>query len=153
MAAPIYDTSVRTTVVALGGAMVQLVPPVGATGTARMVRLRLVSISNTTAVGFGVGLGLATAAAVTPSGNGIIVKRSPLTAPTPVASIFSAFVTTPTAPTGFSIRLWVPGNSTVIWVFQEGEELTVPPSATPLPFCVFSTGVGQIADITLTWTE
>lgn len=153
MAAPLYDCAVRTSVVAAGGAMVQLVPPIGAVATARMTRLRLVSISNTTATAFGVGLGLASAAAVTPATLGVIVKRSPVTAPTPVASVFSTFATTPTAPSGYSVRLWVPANSTVIWVWPEGEELTVPPNATPLPFCVFSTGVGQIADVTLSWTE
>lgn len=33
----------------------------------------------------------------------------------------------------------------------------VPPAAalaaTPLPFCIFNTGIGQIADVTLSWTE
>ena len=153
MAAPLYDCAVRTSVVAAGGAMIQLVPPTGAVATARMTRLRLISVSNTTATGFGVGYGLASVAAVTPATAGVIVKRWPVTAPNPVATVFSTFATTPTAPAGYTARLWVPPNSTVIWVFPEGEELLVPPSASPLPFCVFSTGTGQIADITLSWTE
>jgi hypothetical protein len=47
----------------------------------------------------------------------------------------------------------VPGSSLVIWTFNEGEELLVPPAATPLPLCVFNTGTGQVADVTLTWEE
>jgi hypothetical protein len=154
MALPIYDCAVRTSVVASGGALVQLVPPTGAVGTGRMVRLRQVSISNTTATGFGVGLGIATAAAVTPATAGTIVRRStPSIDAAPISLVWTTFATTPTAPSGYSARLWVPGNSMVVWVFNEGEELLVPPAATPLPFCVFNTGTGQVADVTLTWEE
>lgn len=156
MGLPLFDCSVRTTVTASGGALVQLVPPALAVGTGRMIRVRQVAISNTTATGFGVGLGVATAAAVTPATAGTILRRSNTVAPVDPASVslvWSAFTTTPTAPTGYSVRLWVPGNSLVIWVFPEGEELMVPPAATPLPFCVFNTGTGQVSDITLTWKE
>jgi hypothetical protein len=67
--------------------------------------------------------------------------------------VWSTFGTTPTAPAGFTARLWVPGNSLVVWAFADGDELIVPPAATPLPFCVFNTGTGQIADVSLTWEE
>jgi hypothetical protein len=154
MGLPIYDCAVRTSVVASGGALVQLVPPVGAVGTARMPRLRQVCISNTTATGFGVGLGLATAAAVTPATAGVIVRRStPSIDAAPISLVWVTFATTPTAPTGYTARLWVPGSSMVVYTFNEGEELLVPPAATPLPFCVFNTGTGQVSDITLSWEE
>jgi hypothetical protein len=154
MALPLYDCAVRTSVVASGGALVQLVPPAAALGTGRMVRVRQVAISNTTATGFGVGLGIATAAAVTPATAGTVAKRtSGAWDPAAISLVWSTFGTTPTAPTGYSARLWVPGNALVIWVFNEGEELHVPPASTPLPFCVFNTGTGQVADITLTWAE
>ena len=153
MAAPLFDCSVRTSVVAAGGALVQLVPPTGAVGTARLPRLRQVAVSNTTATGFGVGLGLATTAAVTPATAGVIVKRGTGVDPGAISLVWSTFATTPTAPTGYSARLWVPGNSLVVWTWNEGEELLAPPAATPLPFCIFSTGVGQVADVTLTWSE
>jgi hypothetical protein len=119
-----------------------------------MVRVRQVAISNTTATGFGVGLGIATAAAATPATAGTIVKRTiGAFDPASVSSVWTTFATTPTAPSGYAARLWVPGNSLVIWVFNEGEELWVPPASTPLPFCVFNTGTGQVSDITLTWEE
>lgn len=156
MAQPLFDCAVRTSVVASGGALVQLVPPALAVGTGRMLRLRQVSISNTTATAFGVGLGIATAAAVTPATAGTILRRSNTTGaidPASVASVWTTFGTTPTAPSAYSVRLFVPASSTVIWVWNEGEELMVPPAATPLPFCVFNTGTGQIADITLSWGE
>jgi hypothetical protein len=154
MAAPLYDCSVRTSVVASGGALVQLVPPASALGTGRMIRLRQVAISNTTATAFGVGIGIATAAAVTPATAGVIVKRNTGSIDAAsVCSVWSTFATTPTAPTGYTARLWVPGSSLVIWTFNEGEELLVPPASTPLPFCVFNTGTGQVADVTLTWEE
>lgn len=156
MGLPLFDCAVRTSVVASGGAMVQLVPQAAALGTGRPIRIRQVAISNTTATGFGVGLGVATAAAVTPATAGTILRRSNTVGPVDPASVsgvWSTFGTTPTAPAGYTVRLWVPGNSLVIWVFNEGEELIVPPAATPLPFCVFSTGVGQVADVTLSWEE
>lgn len=156
MGLPMFDCAVRTSVVASGGALVQLVPPAAALGTGRMVRVRQVAISNTTATGFGVGLGIATAAAVTPATAGTILRRSNTTGPVDppsVANVWTTFGTTPTAPTGYSARLWIPGSSLVIWNFDEGEELMIPPAATPLPFCVFNTGTGQVSDITLTWEE
>jgi len=150
---PLYDCSVRTSVVASGGALVQLVPPAAAVGTGRRPLLRQVAISNTTATGFGVGLGLATAAAVTPATAGVIVKRNAISDPAAISLVWSTFATTPTAPTGYTARLWVPGSSMVVWIFNEGEELIVPPASTPLPFCVFNTGTGQIADVSITWNE
>lgn len=156
MGLPLFDCAVRTSVVASGGAMVQLVPPALAIGTGRMLRLRQVVISNTTATAFGVGLGIASVAAVTPATAQTILRRSNTVAPidpASVALVWSTFGTTPTAPTGYSARFTVPGSSTVIYGFNEGEELYIPPAATPLPFCVFSTGTGQVADITLTWEE
>ncbi len=156
MAAPLFDCAVRTSVTASGGALVQLVPPAAALGTGRMLRLRQITISNTTATAFGVGLGIATAAAVTPATAGTILRRSTAVGAVDaasVASVWTTFGTTPTAPTGYTARLFVPGSSTLIYVFNEGEELMVPPAATPLPFCVFNTGTGQVSDITLTWEE
>lgn len=156
MGLPLYDCAVRTSVVASGSALVQLVPQNSALGTGRMVRLREVWISNTTATGFGVGLGIASAAAATPATAGTIMRRSNNVGPidaAPTALVWSTFATTPTAPTGYHKRLWIPGNSLVIATFNEGEELMVPPAATPLPFCVFNTGTGQVADITLSWAE
>jgi hypothetical protein len=121
-----------------------------------MIRMKQVVISNTTATGFGVGLGVATAAAVTPATAGVILRRTntvgPIDPPS-TALVWVTFATTPTAPSGYSARLWVPGNSTVYYGWNDGEELLVPPAATPLPFCVFNTGTGQIADITLSWEE
>lgn len=156
MGLPLYDCAVRTSVVASGGALVQLVPEAAAIGTGRPVRIRQVAISNTTATGFGVGLGVATAAAATPATAGVILRRSNTVGPIDPPSkslVWVTFATTPTAPSGYSARLWVPGNSLVIWAFSDGDELVVPPAATPLPFCVFNTGTGQISDITLTWEE
>ena len=156
MGLPLYDCSVRTSVVTSGGAMVQLVPEAAALGTGRACRIRQVAISNTTATGFGVGLGVATAAAVTPATAGTILRRSNTVGPIDPPSkslVWSTFATTPTAPAGYTARLWVPGNSLVVWTFPDGDELIVPPAATPLPFCVFNTGTGQVADITLTWEE
>lgn len=156
MGLPMYDCAVRTSVVASGGALVQLVPQAAALGTGRMVRMRQVAISNTTATGFGVGLGIASAAAVTPATAGTILRRSNTVGPTDPAStalVWSTFATTPTAPGGYSARLWVPPNGLVVWTWDDGDELMVPPAATPLPFCVFNTGTGQIADVTLTWEE
>lgn len=156
MGYPMYDCAVRTSVVASGGALVQLVPPAAALGTGRMVRLREVWISNTTATGFGVGLGIASAAAATPATPGVIMRRSNNVGqvdPAPISLVWTTFATTPAAPSGYHKRLWVPGNSLVIATFNEGEELMIPPAATPLPFCVFNTGTGQVADISLTWEE
>jgi len=156
MGLPLYDCSVRTSVTASGGAMVQLVPEAAALGTGRACRVRQVAISNTTATAFGVGLGVATAAAVTPATAGTILRRSNTVGPIDPPSkslVWSTFATTPTAPTGYTARLWIPGNSLVVWVFPDGDELIVPPAATPLPFCVFNTGTGQVADIVLTWEE
>ena len=156
MALPLYDVALRTSVVASGGALIQLVPPALALGTGRILRLREVMISNTTATGFGVGLGIASAAAVTPATAGTIMRRTTAVGaidPASTAAVWSTFATTPTAPTGYNKRLWVPAAGTVIYTFNEGEELLIPPAATPLPFCVFNTGTGQIADISLTWGE
>jgi hypothetical protein len=156
MGLPIFDCAVRTSVVASGGALVQLVPPAAALGTGRMVRMRRLAISNTTTTAFGVGLGIASAAAATPATAGTIVRRSNAvgaTDPAAASLVWTTFATTPTAPTGYSARLWVPASSLVVWVWNEGEELLVGPASTPLPFCVFNTGTGQIADITLTWEE
>jgi hypothetical protein len=156
MGMPLFDCSVRTSVTASGGALVQLVPQASALGTGRMLRLRQVAISNTTATGFGVGLGIATTAAVTPATAGVIVRRTNTVGAVDAAStalVWTSFATTPTAPAGYAARLWVPGSSMVVWVFNEGEELFIPPAATPLPFCVFNTGTGQVADVSLTWEE
>jgi hypothetical protein len=156
MGLPLYDCSVRTSVVTSAAAMVQLVPQAAALGTGRAVRLRQIAISNTTATGFGVGLGIASAAAVTPATAGVILRRSNTVGaidPPSVSLVWTTFGTTPTAPTGYSARLWVPGSSLVVWAYNDGDELIVPPAATPLPFCVFNTGTGQISDITLTWEE
>lgn len=153
MASNLYDASARTSVVAIGGALIQLVPPIGAQGTARNVRLREVAISNTTATAFGVGLGIATVAAVTPATAVTIARRNNGLDPSPISLVWTTFATTPTAPTGFNKRLWIPASSLVIYSFNEGEELLILPNTTPLPFCVFNTGTGQIADISLTWSE
>jgi hypothetical protein len=156
MGLPLYDCAVRTSVTASGGALVQLVPPALALGTGRLLRLRQVAISNTTATAFGVGLGIASAAAVTPATAGTILRRSNTVSaidPASASLVWTTFATTPTAPTGYSARLWIPASSLVVWVFNEGEELLIPPAATPLPFCVFNTGTGQVADITLSWKE
>jgi hypothetical protein len=156
MTLPVYDCAVRTSVVASGGALVQLVPPAAALGTGRMLRIVRVAISNTTATGFGVGLGIATAAAVTPATAGTILRRGNTVGAVDAASVslvWTTFATTPTAPSGYSARFWVPGNSLVVWGFDNGEELHIPPASTPLPFCVFNTGTGQVADITLSWKE
>lgn len=142
--------------VASGGAIIQLVPPAAALGTGRLLRLRQISVSNTTATAFGIGLGIATAAAVTPATAAVIVRRSNTVGAidaASTASVWTTFATTPTAPAGYSVRLFVPASSTIIYVFNEGEELMVPPNATPLPLCIFNTGIGQIADVTLTWEE
>lgn len=152
----LFDCAVRTSVVASGGALVQLVPPAAALGTGRMLRLRQVAISNTTATAFGVGLGIATAAAVTPATAGTILRRTNTVGAVDaasVANVWTTFATTPTAPSAYSARLFIPASSLVVWVFNEGEELMIPPAATPLPFCIFNTGTGQIADVTLTWEE
>ncbi len=136
--------------------MVQLVPPAAAIGTGRILRLRQVAIGNTTATAFGVGLGIASVAAVTPATAGTILRRSTTVGavdPASVALVWSTFATTPTAPAGFTARLWVPANALVVWYWNEGEELMIPPAATPLPFCIFSTATGQIADVALSWAE
>jgi len=156
MGLPLYDASGRTSVVASGGALIQLVPQAAALGTGRMIRLRQVAISNTTATGFGVGLGIATAAAVTPATAVTPLRRSNTVGaidPPSTAAVWLTFATTPTAPANYSARLWVPGNSLVVWAYADGDELFVPPAATPLPWCIFNTGTGQVADVTLTWEE
>jgi hypothetical protein len=154
MALPLFDCAVRTSVVTAAAAMVQLVPPASALGTGRMVRLRQVAISNTTATGFGVALGIATAAAVTPATAGVVHKRtSGAWDPAAISLVWTTFGTTPTAPTDYSARLWVPGNALVIWTWNEGEELHIPPAATPLPFCVFMPATGQVCDVTMSWSE
>lgn len=151
-----FDVAARTSVTASGGALIQLVPPALALGTGRILRLRQIAISNTTATAFGVGLGVATVAAVTPATAQTILRRSNTVGPVDAAStalVWTTFGTTPTAPTAYSARLWIPASSLVVWIFNDGEELMVPPAATPLPFCVFNTGTGQVSDITLTWVE
>jgi hypothetical protein len=156
MGLPLFDCAVRTSVVTAAAAQVQLVPQASALGTGRMIRLRQVAIANTTATGFGVGLGVATAAAATPATAGTILRRSNTVGaidPASTALVWTTFATTPTAPTGYTARLWIPGNALVVWAFPDGDELLVPPAATPLPFCVFNIGTGQISDITLTWEE
>jgi hypothetical protein len=155
MGLPIYDCAIRSAAPASGGAMIQLVPPVAALGTGRMVRLRQVAISNTTSTGFGVGLGIATAAAVTPATAGTPVRRSNTVGAidaAPISLVWGTYGTTPTMG-NLNARLWVPGNGMVVWIYNEGEELCIPPAATPLPFCVFSTGTSQVSDITLSWEE
>ena len=156
MAQGLIDCAVRTTVVASGGALVQLVPPAAALGTGRLVRLRQMTVSNTTATAFGIGVGVASAAAVTPATAGIPLRRTNTVGaiePAPISLVWTSFATTPTAPTAYSLRLWIPASSTVIYQWNEGEELYVPPAATPLPLCIFNTGTGQVADVTLTWEE
>ena len=156
MAQGLFDCAVRTSVVASGGALVQLVPPAAALGTGRLPRLRQVVVSNTTATAFGIGIGIASAAAVTPATSGTPLRRTNTVGaidPASVSLVWTTFVTTPTAPTSYSVRLWIPASSTVIYQWNEGEELYVPPAATPLPLCIFNTGTGQVADVTLTWEE
>lgn len=156
MGLPLYDSAVRTSNVTSGQPIVTLLPQASALGTGRMIRLRQVAISNTTATGFGVGLGIATAAGSTPGGAGTALRRSNSVGPVDpasTASVFTTYTTAPTAPGSYNARLWIPGNSLVIWVFNEGEEMYVPPAATPLPFGVFNTGTGQISDVTLSWEE
>src|SRR4051812_19746939 len=152
MGLPIFDCAVRTSVVTASGAMVQLVPPAGAVGTGRMVRLRQLLISNTTVTAFACAFGLATVAAVTPATAGVIAKRSQQD-PASVSAVWTTFGTTPTAPNGVHGRLWIPASGRVIVPFNEGEELLVPPASTPLPFCIWNIGTGQICDVTLSWEE
>lgn len=154
MGLPMYDCAVRTSNVTANAPLAALLPQAAAPGTGRAVRLRYLVVSNTTATGFGIGWGMATSAGATPGGAGTIVKRSTTFALDP-ASVCTLNTTYGTAPSfaGLNGRLWVPGNSTVIWSWPDGEELLVPPAATPFPFIVVNTGTGQIADLTLTWEE
>lgn len=157
MGYPMFDCAVRTSNVTSGASLVTLVPQAAAIGTGRVIRMRQVAISNTTATGFGIGLGIGGSAGTTPATPGTILRRGTTVGATDPATtsqgVFTSYTTQPTTPTAYSVRLWVPGSSMVVWVWNDGEELIVPPAATALPFGVWNTGVGQISDITLTWEE
>ena len=160
MGLPLYDASCRTSQVTSGQVLCALLPAVGAAGSAvgvRTLRVRQIMICNTTATGFGVGVGLATAAGATPAGG---VGSPPgqrrggsTDAPSSAQNLFTTYATQPTAPAVYPFRLWVPGSSMVILPFAVGDELVVAPAATPLPFCIWNTGTGQIADVSITWEE
>lgn len=158
MGLPMFDAAVRTTNVTSGGMVAGLVPAAAALGTGRTLRVREIWISNTTATGFGIGIGIATAAGTGAATNGTAVRRNSLptqvdAAPT-ATPVISYATTSPTAPsTAYNKRLWIPGSQLVVVVFNEGEELWVPPAATPLPVCIWNTGTGQIADVSWTWEE
>ncbi len=155
MGYPIYDVSVRTSQVTSAQVLCALLPAAAAAGTGRPLRMRQISVSNTTATGFGIGLGQATSAGVTPGAGSAPTRRGPSTVdPASTAqSCYTTYATQPTAPSTYNARLWVPGNSLVIWVFPEGEEYVVMPASTPFPFCLWNTGTGQISDVTLSWEE
>jgi len=158
MGLPLYDASVRTSQVTSGQVLCALLGPTGAVGTARAIRIRQVIISNTTATGFGVGLGLAGGAGATPGGGagsppGVRRGSSAIDTPSVAANLYTTYATQPTVPSIYAFRLWVPGSSMVVLPFADGDELVVPPAATPLPFCIWNTGTGQIADVSLTWEE
>lgn len=150
-----YDASVRTTQVTSGQVLCALLPQAAAPGTGRPLRLRQLAISNTTATGFGVGVGLASAAGATPGAGATPVRRGPAAfePPSTAQALYTTYATQPTAPTTYHTRFWVPGNSLVIWAWNDGEELIVPPAATPLPVGVWNTGTGQISDVTFSWEE
>lgn len=158
MGLPLYDLAARTSNVTSGGALIAVAPAAvaaGSSATARVMRLRQVAVSNTTATGFGVGIGIASAAGATPTSllTSIVRRGGTGDATSTASAAATAWGTTPTAPTAYSARLWVPGNSLVVWVFGDGEELLATPAATALPFGVWNTGTGQIADVTVSWEE
>jgi hypothetical protein len=155
MGYPIYDVAVRTSQVTSGQVLCALLPQAAAAGTGRPARLRQISISNTTATGFGVGIGLATAAGATPGAAAAPVRRGPSTydPPAATANLYTTYATQPTAPTNYSGRFWVPGNSMVNWYYNDGEELVVMPASTPLPFGIWLLGTGQISDVTISFEE
>lgn len=154
MGAPMFDCAVRTSVVTTALGIVGIVPQASALGTGRLVRLRQIVISNTTATAFTVGWGLGTTAGTTPGATGTIARRASASLDAAsIASVPTTYTTWPTQPTALNGRLTVPGSGTLIWTYNEGEELIVPPAATPLPFVIYNIGTGQISDVTLSWTE
>lgn len=156
MGYPIYDVAFRSSQVAAASILGAILPQAAAAGTGRPIRMRQMSISNTTGTGFGVGWGVAANAGTTPGAAvGTPVRRGPSTydPPSSVQGVYTTYATNPTAPTVYSGRLWVPGNSTVIWQWGDGEEQVVMPAATAIPFCLFNTGTGQLADVIFTWEE
>jgi hypothetical protein len=70
-----------------------------------------------------------------------------------MALVWTTFGTTPTAPTGYSARLWVPGSSMVVWVWNEGEELTSRPLPPRCRSACSTPAPARSADVTLTWAE
>lgn len=158
MGSPLFDAAFRTTNVTSGGMIAGLLPPAAALGTGRLLRLRQVIISNTTATAFGLAWGLATAAGTGAATAGPAAVRrqggaTPVDAPAVGSTVISYATTSPTAPAAFSGRIVVAGSSAFVINFDEGEEFWVPPAATPLPFCLWNTGTGQLADVTFTWKE
>lgn len=157
MGLPLYDVSVRTSQVTSAQVLCALLPGAAALGTGRPLRMKTMTVSNTTGTGFGFGFGVATAAGATPGGGSTPVRRSMTTGafdpPATAQSCYTTYATQPTAPATYNGRLWVPANAMVVWTWDDGEELLVPPNATPLPFCLWLTGTGQIADVTLSWEE
>jgi hypothetical protein len=156
MGLPIFETSVRTSQVTSGQVLCSLLPQASALGTGRIIRLRGMAISNTTATGFGIGWGLATAAGATPgAAAGVILRRGSavIDAASVVQAVYTTYGTQPTAPAAYNGRLFVPGAGTLIWTWDNGEELIVPPAATALPFAIWNTGAGQVSDVTLWWEE
>lgn len=156
MGLPLFDVAVRSSQTASGSILVAIAPQAAAAGTGRPLRIRQFAISNTTATAFGIGFGVAASAGATPGtsqGSGNRRGASTLDPPSTASGLYITYGTNPTAPTLYSGRLWIPGNSLVIWTFADGDELVVPPASTPIPFCIWNTGTGQVADITLTWEE
>jgi hypothetical protein len=156
MGLPLFDASVRTSQTASGSILVAVAPQGAAAGTGRPIRIRQFAISNTTATAFGVGFGIATNAGTTPGTSAGTPNRrgsSALDPPSTVSGIYTTYATNPAAPSMYSGRLWVPGNSMVVWVFADGDELVVPPASTPIPFCIWNTGTGAVSDISITWEE
>jgi len=157
MGLPLYDTSWRSTQTASGSVLGALLPQAAAVGTGRQVRIRQIAIANTTATGFGIGYGVATTAGVTPAG-GVgsppgVRRGGPTDPPSTAQNVFTTYATQPAPPAIYSGRLWIPGGSMVVWPFADGDELVVPPAATPFPFCLWNTGTGQIADCSITFEE
>lgn len=155
MGLPMFDCAVRTSQVTSGQVLAGILPAAAAPGTGRPLRLRQVIISNTTATAFSVSWGLATTAGATPGGAGTVARRGfvGLDPATTVQGVYTTWGTQPTAPAGLNMRLTVPGNSMVIMPYGDNEELVIPPATTALPFCVFLTGTGQVADVTFSWEE
>lgn len=155
MAAPMFDCAVRTTSVTASNGQCGILPQSSAMGTGRIARLRQIVISNTTVTAFTVGWALAAGAGTTPGGNGTILRRqSSFIDAAPVVTVPTTYATWPVIPAaGFNGRLTIPASGTLIWNYNEGEELIITPAATGLPFIIWNIGTGQIADITLSWTE